>query len=84
MTHDEDFEATEKPSHAQTEMKEKMVTLQQNHNINSVNGDTVDCTMHEAQFPADIICDLNTAFESEEHFAELHNKSNTTCTTTHT
>ena len=62
----------------QTEMKEKMVTSQQNHDVNSVNGETVDYTMHEAQFLADIICDLNTAFESEEHFAELYNKSNTT------
>ena len=53
-----------------------MVTLQQAHDTNSVNGETTYYTMCEAKFLADTICDFNATFESEEHFAELHNKSN--------
>ena len=57
------------------EEMEEMVTLQQQHNTNSVNGETMDCNTNEAQTLAEAMCDFNDTFASEENFIELWQKS---------
>ena len=71
MTHDKDFNPTTHQTHAQvtknneqtktqnTEDKEEMMALQQNHDINSLNGDTTNCNTNEAQALANLMCDFN-------------------------
>ena len=49
LTHDKGFKATEKPSHTQAETSKEMVTLQQNHNINSLNGNENVCAKSFSQ-----------------------------------
>ena len=45
-----------------------MMTLQQSHDVNSLNGTTADCDINEAQMLADTICDFNKTFKTEENF----------------
>ena len=54
---------------------EEMVTLQQNYNINSLNGETNECSMHEVQTLADVICDFNKTFKNEENFTSSWQQS---------
>ena len=54
---------------------EEMITLQQNHDINSLNGETNKCSMHEAQTLADVICDFNEMFKNEENFTSSWQQS---------
>ena len=45
-----------------------MITLQQSHDINGLNADTSDCNVCKAQTLADVMCDFNQTFETEENF----------------
>ena len=63
MTHDENFKPTTKQTCAQVtqgqnkktnkkqnqQRGEEMIVLQQSHNVNSMNGKTTECDMHEVQ-----------------------------------
>ena len=49
--------------------------LQQNHNIDSLNGETLDCNMCEAQTLADVTCDFNETFKTEENFTNSWQQS---------
>ena len=79
MTCDRDFEPTTEKSHAQVtkgqakgnkrQNTEEMIALQQSHNVNSLNGDNPDCSVHEAQTLADVMYDFNKTFKTEENFA---------------
>ena len=51
------------------------MTSQQNHNVNSLNGETNECSMHEAQTLADAICDFNETFKNEENFTSSWQQS---------
>ena len=88
MTDDRDFEPTTKQTCAQVakgknEKKdvknandiEKMITLQQNHDINSLDGETNEHSMCEAQMLADVICDFNETFKNEENFTSSWQQS---------
>ena len=54
---------------------EEMVTPQQNHNIDSLNGETNEHSMCEAQTLADAICDFNKTFKNEENFTSSWQQS---------
>ena len=45
-----------------------MITPQQSHNIDSLNGDALDCSMCKAQIVADAMCDFIETFKTEENF----------------
>ena len=74
MSHDRNCDpvTTNKRTFAQVakgkKTKEKMITPKQSHNINGLNGNTVDHDMHEAQTSADVIYDFNEMFKTEEKF----------------
>ena len=80
VTHDKDFNPTTKRTCAQvtkekksTETKkppegEQMITPQQNHNVDSLNRETLDCSMCEAQTLANTTCNFNKTFKTEDDF----------------
>ena len=47
---------------------DEMVTSQQHHDTNSVNGETINHNVNEAQTLADATCDPNDTFGTEENF----------------
>ena len=55
--------------------KEKINPLQQHHNIDSLNGKTLDHDMNEAQTPVDVMCNVNKMFRTEENFVNPWQKS---------
>ena len=80
MMHDRNFETTRMMTHQnlkkqvmrgkvktnEKRSEEEMVMPQQNHNINSLNGNSLDCNVCEAQTLADTMCDFNDTFKMEE------------------
>ena len=85
MTHDENFDQGTQQTHAQVTRgqsetdimrnKEKMITSQQTHDINSLNGENNECDMCEAQTLADAMCDFNKTFKNEENFTNSWQQS---------
>ena len=81
MAHDEDFKPRMKKSYTQVakgQVKEnkkpntkEMTTLQQSHNINSLNDDNPDCSVCEVQMSVNMMCDFNETFKTEENFTNL-------------
>ena len=55
--------------------EEELVMPQQNHNINSLNGNSSDYDMCKAQTLADVTCDFNDTFKMEENFESLWQQS---------
>ena len=47
---------------------EQMVTSQQHHNVNSLKGETLDCSLCEAQTLANAMCNFNETFKTEDDF----------------
>ena len=54
-----------------------MITLQQSHDINSLNGDNLDCNVHEAQTLANTTCDFNMTFQEGNHFTARETRDKT-------
>ena len=48
-----------------------VVTSQQNHDVNSLNRDTIEFADQKAQFVVNIMCDFNNTLRTEENFLNL-------------
>ena len=87
MTGDKDFNPTTHQTYAQvtkndkhtktqnTVDEEETMVLQQNHDINSLNGDTTNYNTNKAQTLADTMCDFNETFKTEENFSNSWQQS---------
>ena len=61
------------------EKREEINPSQQHHNIDNLNGETLDCNVSKAQMLADVMCDMNKTFRTEENFVNPWQKSWTDC-----
>ena len=52
-----------------------MITPWQSHNIDGLNGDGLDHSVHKAQTLANVTCDFNNTFGMEENFENLWQQS---------
>ena len=82
MSCDKNFNPATKDNgaHAQVtksnlERKKEINSLQQHHNVNSLNGETLDHDMNEAQTLVDAMCDMNQTFRREENSVNPWQKS---------
>ena len=82
MLHDENHNPMTNDNRTHTQVtecdsaaREEINLSQQHHGIDSLNGETLNCDANEAQTPAEVVCNVNETFKTEDNFVNPWQKS---------